>query len=101
MNLVGERKKRPAEQYPISVTYADELAVGETITSFQVFAFNEQSVLDATATICNGSPAQVNGIVTQSIHGGAIGDVYLVLFVVDTSNGKHFEDLVRLSIVFY
>ncbi len=96
--IVGYVDKQPAETFPVSVDFTNELVSPETVTGATVTSKRVSDGADTTATICNGAPAVITPIVAQQIRAGADGETHILTFRPTTSAGNTYEHEVALTI---
>jgi hypothetical protein len=95
---LGLVTKEPAEVFPVTVDFKNELAAGETISAAAVTSTNRATGADTTGTIVTGA-AGINGSqVSQRVQAGASGEVHILQFRITTSASNVFEAEVGLSV---
>lgn len=90
--------KQPSELFPVSMDFAADLAVGETISTPTVTARNEKTGADSSAQVISGTPSVSAGKVIQKVTGGVDGENHIVTFKIVTSLTNTFEAESRLMI---
>ncbi len=96
--ILGGVAKQPAEVFTISVDFANDLAVGETVATKTVTARDAGTDADTSGTILSGSPSSSGSVITQKVAGGASGDKHILTYRITTSAGDTFEAEVLLSV---
>lgn len=91
-------QKQPAEVFPITVDFVNELSVGETIVTPVVTSKNSDTLVDTTTAICQGAPVATGSRVAQTIKAGASGERHLIQFRITTSASNIFEAEVQLAV---
>ncbi len=80
--------KDPAEALVADFSFANEIAVGETIASAQI-SCSVLSGKDATpSAVLSGAPNISGSSVLQRFHGGVAGATYLMRCVATLSSGR-------------
>ena len=95
---LGLVTKEPAEVFPVTVDFKNELAVGETIASADVTSKNELTGTDTTATIVTGAVAINGSQVAQRVQAGASGERHVLQFRITTSASNVYEAEVGLVV---
>lgn len=83
--IVLRISKQPYEEFPISVTFAPELAEGETVVSAELACKRESDGADTLATIVNGAAVVASPLVTVKVRAGATGERHVITVKATTS----------------
>lgn len=95
---LGLVTKEPAEVFPVTVDFKNELAAGETINTATITSKNRDTGADTTGAIVTGS-AGINGSqVSQRVQAGVSGETHILQFRITTSASNIFEAEVGLSV---
>lgn len=95
MNFV---RKQPNEEFPVSIDFGGELALGEFISSAAVTVRNAATGADSGAAIKEGPESIAGPVVTQGIRGGANGERHILTMLATTSLGNKWEDEISITI---
>lgn len=96
--IIGAVRKQPAEIFPVTVDFVNELSVGETITGQTVTARNADSGADTSGTLLQGSPLVTGTKVAQTIKAGLSGEHHIVQYRITTSASNTFETEVSVAV---
>ena len=96
--IIGHLTKQPSEKFPITVTFAAELASSESVSSATVTARNSMTNESSSLIVLSGAVTVNTPNVTQTITGGVNGTRHVLTFKATTSLGNIYEGEIELLI---
>ena len=96
-DVLLSRTKRPNEEFRLAWDFQNDLESGDSISAYEVKAFDASDNSDQTSTMIQG-PSQSGTIIKAQVQAGTDAHDYWVRFEATSSQGDKWQRVVRLMV---